>query len=150
MNYGLFHIAALSFPEQLLVWAVRQWLSGRQNWPAIEREFRRACPGAAGIVAANALADTLGLIAASARRPVTCFPLCARFIAADEESLIALVAAAQSRDRREAEARARDLMPSSMVQMLLENVDVLGAALAAADRCLPPRYAFAPAGTVLH
>ena len=34
--------------------------------------------------------------------------------------------------------------------LLLESADVLGAALAAADRHLPPRYAFAPAGTTVH
>ncbi len=150
MDCGLPCVAALTFPEQLLVWALRQWMAGRENWPTVEREFRRACPGAAGIIAANALADTLGLIAASARRPVTCFPLCARSIAADEEAVIALVAAAQVHDRRQAEAQAHDLMPACMVPVLLESADVLGAALAAADRRLPPRYAFAPAGTTLH
>ena len=41
-------------------------------------------------------------------------------------------------------------MPACMVPVLLESTDVLGAALAAADRCLPPRYALAPAGTTLH
>jgi len=143
-------VASLNFAEQLLVWGLRQWMAGRHNWPSVEREFRRACPGAAGIVAANALADTIGLIAASARRPVTCFPLCSRAIAADEEALIALVAAVQIHDRCHAETRARDLMPACMVPVLLESADVLGAALAAADRRLPPRYAFAPAGTTLH
>jgi len=143
-------VSALSFPEQLLVWSLRQWMAGRENWPSVEREFRRACPGAAGLVAVQALADTIGLIAASARRPVTCFPLCSRDIADDEEAVIALVAAAQVNDRHHAEARARDLMPACMVPVLLESTDVLGAALAAADRRLPPRYALAPAGTTLH
>ena len=150
MDYGLLCVAALSFPEQLLVWGVRQWMAGRDNWPCVEREFRRACPGAAGLIAASALADTLGLIAASARRPVTCYPLCARAIAADEETLIALVAAVQIHDRREAEAQAHDLMPACMVPVLLESAEVLGSALAAADRRLPPRHAFAPAGATLH
>jgi hypothetical protein len=149
MDCGLC-VAALSFPEQLLVWGLRQWMAGRENWPSVEREFRRACPGAAGIIAATALADTIGLLAASARRPVTCFPLCARAIAADEEVLIALIAAAQVHDRRHAEARAHDLMPACMVPVLLESANVLGAALAAADRRLPPRYAMAPPGTTVH
>ena len=49
-------IAALTFPEQLILWALRQWTTSRDSWPCVEREFRRVCRGAAGVIAARAMA----------------------------------------------------------------------------------------------
>ncbi len=150
MICGHICVAALSFPEQLLVWAIRQWTGGRDNWPCVEQEFRRVCQGAAGLIAATALAQTVALIAASARRPVHCHPLNCDAVSPDEAALLALVAASQVCDRSSATAYAADFMPDCMVPLLLENVAVLGAALAAADRALPPRYAMPEAGTTIH
>lgn len=41
-------------------------------------------------------------------------------------------------------------MPACMTHVLLESVAVLGAALAAAGRELPPRYALPQPGATLH
>jgi hypothetical protein len=150
MDCGYLCIAQLSFPEQLLVWAIRQWAGGRENWPGIECEFRRACRGASGVIAARALGDMVGLLAASARRPLRCLPLDRPEVSGDEAAIIALVAASQANDRWAAESGARDLMAACMAPVLLESVAVLGAALAAAGRDLPARYALPAPGTTRH
>jgi hypothetical protein len=36
-------IAALTFPEQLVLWSMRNWFVGHCRYPAIERELRHAC-----------------------------------------------------------------------------------------------------------
>jgi hypothetical protein len=140
----------LTLPEQLLVWGVRQWSAGRDNWPGVERAFRRVCRGAAGAIAAGALAETVGMLAVSARRPVVCRLIACRLVSLDEQAILSLVAASQANDRYHAETQARDLMPACMVPVLLESVAILGAALAAAQHDLPPRYAFRPAGATTH
>lgn len=150
MDCGYLCIAQLSFPEQLIVWAIRQWANGRENWLCVEREFRRACHGASGVIAARALGDLVGLLAASARRPLHCMPLERTEVSADEAAIVALIAASQANDRFAAEDAARDLMPACMAKVLLESVAVLGAALAAAGRELPPRYALPQPGATLH
>jgi hypothetical protein len=143
-------IAALTFPEQLILWALRQWTTSRESWPCVEREFRRACRGAAGVIAAQALAESIGLIGARSRRQVQCHALACRQVSADEAAFLSLIAASQACDRYTAETQARDLMPDSLVPLLLENIAVLGAALAAADRSLPPRYALPGDGVTIH
>lgn len=150
MNCGHLCIAQLSFPEQLIVWGIRQWAGGRENWSCVEGEFRRACRGASGVIAAQALADIVGLLAACARRPLHCWPLERGEVSGDEAAIVALVAASQANDRFAAEAAARALMPDCMAATLLESVAVLGAALAAAGRELPPRYALPAPGTTVH
>lgn len=150
MDCGHLCIAQLSFPEQLIVWGVRQWAGGRENWPCVEREFRRACRGAAGVIAARALGDLVGLLAASARRPLHCLSLACGQVSPDEFAILALVAASQANDRMTAQSGARALLPECMAPVLLESVAVLGAALAAADRDLPPRYALPAPGTTVH
>jgi hypothetical protein len=143
-------IAALTFPEQLILWALRQWTTSRDSWPCVEREFRRVCRGAAGVIAAQAMAESVGLIGARSHRQVHCHSLDCRQVSADEAAFLALVAASQACDRYTAEAQARELMPDSLVPVLLESIAILGAALAAADRSLPPRYAMPGDGTTIH
>jgi hypothetical protein len=92
----------------------------------------------------------VGLLAACARRPLRCLPLDRGDVSPDEAAIVALIAASQANDRRSAEGAARDLMPECMAPVLLESVAVLGAALAAAGRELPPRYALPAPGTTLH
>lgn len=150
MDYGHLSVASLAFPEQLVVWALRQWTTSRESWPCIEREFRRVCRGAAGLIAAQAMAETVGLIAARSHRRVECHPLACRQVSADEAGILALIAASQICDRYTAEAQARTLVPDKLVLVLLESIAVLGAALAAADRALPPRYAMPRDGTTIH
>ena len=150
MDCGHLCVAQLSLPEQMIVWGMRQWACGRESWPRVEHEFRRVCRGASGLIAARALGVMIGLLAASARRPLQCCSLDRSEVSSDEAAIVALVAASQANDRRSAERGARDLMPECMAPVLLESVAVLGAALAAAGRELPPRYAQRPAGTTLH
>jgi hypothetical protein len=150
MICGHLSVASLAFPEQLVVWALRQWTTSRDSWPCVEREFRRVCRGAAGMVAARALAESVGLIAARSRRQVHCHSLACRQVSADEAAILALIAASQACDRTTAEAQARELMPDSLVPVLLESIAILGAALAAADRSLPPRYAMPGDGVTIH
>ncbi len=143
-------ISELSFPEQLLIWGIRRWMAGRENWPGVEHAFRRYCRGANGLIAAAALADTVGVIAASARRPVNCFTLDCCRVSSDEMTILALIAASQAHDRHHAEAQARDLMPDCMIRILMDSAAILGSALANAQRPLPPRYAYPSDGATLH
>jgi hypothetical protein len=136
--------------EQLLIWGMRQWVAGRENWPCVERAFRKACSGASGLAAASAFADTVGMIAASARRSVNCFALECGNVSKDEMAILALVAASQADDRRHAEAQARALMPDSMVPVLLQSVSLLGTALSNSRRELPPRYAYPAPDATIH
>ncbi len=150
MVCGHLSVASLAFSEQLVVWALRQWTTSRESWPCVEREFRRVCRGAAGVIAAQAMAETVGLIAARSHRQVECHSLACRRVSADEAGILTLIAASQIYDRHTAEARARELVPDRLVPVLPESIAVLGAALAAADRSLPPRYAMPGSGTTIH
>lgn len=142
-------VAELSFPEQIVVWSIRKWLEDRDNAPVIRRELCQCC-GPAGAMAWTALESILSLLSIAARRPVYCHSLPCRAIAADEQAILGIIAASQAGDRSFAENQARDLMPASQQNPLLEAVAILGAALQAGNRTLPLRYALPGRSDTIH
>lgn len=142
-------VAELSFPEQIVVWSIRKWLEGRDNAPVIRRELCLTC-GPAGAMVWTALESILTLLSTAARRPVFCHSLPCRAIAADEQAILGIIAASQAGDRAFAENQTRDLMPPSRQDRLLEAAAILGAALQAANRMLPLRYALPDRSDTIH
>lgn len=143
-------IAALAFPEQLALWAMRKWREDSGGWPVIRREICRACGPAAGGLAHTWLDYLLTLLVRMARRPVRLHQLATRAVSADEAALLALVAATQCNDRAHAEAMARAFVCDAAQAPLLETATLFGAALEIGAQRLPPRYALPRAGDAIH
>ena len=143
-------IAALTFPEQLVLWSLRNWASGQGRHGLIERELCQACGCSAGRIALSSLATALTVLTCGAKRPVRWLPLPCRGIAEDEALVLGLIAASQAKDWRHLDQQSRALVRPEAVHPLRENVARLGAALAVGARILPPRYALPAAGDVIH
>lgn len=143
-------IAALCFCEQMIVWSIRMRLAAPDDECAVRHTLCRACGRGAGAVAATWLDYALRLLSQAARRPVLIYPLARDEVAPGEQLILDLVAATQHDDRRHAETQARALLPTPMDACLLEATAMLGAALAAAGRIVPPRYALPQPSDSIH
>lgn len=143
-------IAALTFPEQLVLWSMRNWLAGGCRRKLIARELCQACGCAAGRIALTSLDAALMLLTRHAVRPICCLPLPRREISPDEAAVLSLVAASQAKDWWHVDAQSRVFVAPESVGPLRESVAQLGTALEFGARILPPRYALPAAGDVIH
>jgi hypothetical protein len=124
-------IADLTFPEQLVVWALRHWMADRDYWPCVAGEFRRLCHGESGQIAAASFAQAAMLIAEDARRDLRSNPLHCEVVGDDEEDILALIAACQVRDDRTAAWLADRLVSPRAAETLLERLAEFAAAIQA-------------------
>ena len=143
-------IAALTFPEQLVLWSLRNWVSGQGRHKLIERELCHACGCSAGRIALSSLASAMTALTCGAKRKLCWLPLPCREIAADEALILGLIAAGQARDWRHLDTQSRALVRPEAVHPLRESIARLGAALEVGSRILPPRYALPTTGDIIH
>lgn len=134
-------ICALTFPEQILVWAMRRWAEQPSAWPAVEATFRHALGGATGRIAAGALDHALFILSRRARGPFFFQRLDCPAPTPQEIDVVSLVAASQLGDRHHAETTARALLNPPYDRIVLESIAILGAALDVRFGPLVPRYA---------
>lgn len=119
----------LSYPEQLVLWSIRQWLEGPEGRRLVQQEFLHvfrlhqvelALAGLDGLVT--------GLNAASRRVLYLRRSNCC-LISRDEESLLCLLAAAQSENRDHVIALTSWLVPLHSAPRLTEHARDLVLAL---------------------
>jgi hypothetical protein len=143
-------VADLTFPEQMVLWAVRHWRAGGGDWRKVEREFQRACGPAAARIALDALDRMLGAIEQGACHGLDCHALCCGGVSPDEQCVLALLAAGQADDGIGAKHAALSVAPPCRSAHLLELAAVAGAALDIGLGPLPARYAMRLGGETVH
>lgn len=136
--------AGLEPSERLLVWALRRWVSGVENWNLVWREFSRLLPAPEAHAAMRGFEHLIAGICRFARRPFRYHqPLCP-CVGTEEASFVALVAAAQANHEPLTQALAEWLVQRDGVADLTEAARGLSAALAAGGFILPQRRRGAP------
>ena len=122
-------IAELHCPEQLIVWAIRHWLDGSHDWPAIQQVFWQAC----GIVNVEAalqdFQEMIGILSTSSRRTLYFHRPACRCVSADELTILNLIFALQADRSEHAKALVCWLVPLSLGNRLLGAATCLSNAL---------------------
>ena len=95
----------LTYAENLLVWAIRHWVDGRQCWQIVEREFRDSCGVSGGTTVLAALGQFLVGVAVHGRRTIRIGYRGYPGVSPDEMSLLQLIAAAQADEAHRIAAR---------------------------------------------
>lgn len=85
-------VSDLTFPEQLVVWAFRQWGEDPRNWCVVEQEFRLRCKRLNAMVALNGLSGLISVLSRRARRTLWFHRVWCPGVSADERTLLTLVA----------------------------------------------------------
>ena len=143
-------VADLTFPEQLVLWALRHWREEETDWTKVEREFGRACGPAAARIALDALTEMLRAMEAGACRSMQCHKLCCSGVSPDEQAVLALLAAGQADDGVGARRVALSMAPPCQCAKLLELAAIAGAAMDLGVGPLPARYAMRRQGETVH
>lgn len=144
-------IAGLHCPEQLIIWAIRHWLDGSHNWPAIQNMFWQEC-GITNVEAAlQGFQDMVEILSTSSRRTLFFHRPNCRYVSADELSIIGLISALQANRNEHAEAFVCWLVPRSNGGKLLQSVAGFASALRqsghlVSQKCDGPLQALAPVG----
>lgn len=143
-------VSQLTFPEQLVVWALRTWVEAPERAPCIHREFIRACGAAAGSTAFAMLRALLTVLTRAPLRPLHCHRLACASVAPDERAILGLIAAGQRCDARHLAHAAAGLVAPGMQRAALEAAVLLAAALEQGERRLPLRQADTPAPALVN
>jgi hypothetical protein len=135
--------AGLDDGEQLLIWAWRKIVTGRNGCPLIAWEFSKLCGEDAADVLAT-FCTFLSALAYVARRPVHVGYPGYPGLTADERQFLTLIAAAQANDEARFEAHLRWLARAELRPALAIAARALAAALKAHDLNLPLPAAIVP------
>lgn len=139
-------VAALTYPQQLVVWGLRRRRLGAPAWSVVAAEFHFACgrcPRRAA-VAVGALQTLALAIETEGRRPPRWAPLDAPCLGADETLLLALLAAYQAGETGLVTRYLEWLFPVGAAVHAREAASALADALADAG-CAFPRLRTADA-----
>ena len=132
----------LTAPEHLLVWAMRAIALGREDCPVVVKTFRRAC-GANGDQVLQAYAVFARYVALTAQKRLKVHVPGCPCMSADEASMLAVVAAAQSSlhtlDEQALKDQLARLAGRQAEDSLLIVAQSIGQLLEASDLILPDR-----------
>ncbi len=138
-------LAALTDPEQLLVWAMRSWAFAHQASRSVERDLIRACGREDGENAALAVRSVLVMCALYGRRPLRVAPPGWPGVTMDELRLLQLFASAQREVACAMRAHLTWLLQPDHATRPERAVAFAAETLAAHGLRLPWRRAAAPA-----
>jgi hypothetical protein len=63
-------VSDLHYPEQLVIWAARRWLNGKEGWDRVQEEFALSLGCARARLALRGLEGLLQMLCRNARRTV--------------------------------------------------------------------------------
>lgn len=141
-------VADLTFPEQLVVWAMRRWLHERVETGeqpglslshCIEEPLVTACGVEQGERAAVGIAAFMTLLCAASRQPRRLHRLECAGVSVDECLFLSILAALQAGDHFLARGRLTWLMPAPVAAIAERNLQMAADALVAGGRHLPLR-----------
>jgi hypothetical protein len=132
-------VSDLLYPEQLVIWAARRWLNGKEGWDRVQEEFALSLGCARARLALRGLEGLLQMLCRNARRTVYLHRLDCPRVSEDEQALLTLLAAVQTRRPGQALAVLDRFFSGDDEGAARPLVDLLAAALADAGRPLPSR-----------
>lgn len=104
----------LSFPEQMLVWAMRRWRQGHESWAAAQADLAGGLSEREVAIFARALASVLLTLDVARLTPQRSVPLYCRRVSPDEEDVLAVIRYLHNRmDAAAREVLGRHLPPSA-------------------------------------
>jgi hypothetical protein len=143
--------ACVSWPDRLLLWAIRTWVIGLKGRFDVSETLREAF-GRFGMAEATEPLDALmSIVACGAIRPLTIECVCATAISEDESRLLGAAALHQSKRGFEARFLLREMLDPAASCAAGEMLERLAAILSAGDAELSPwtlrtgRFVFASA-----
>jgi len=145
-------VADLSTGEQLLLWAIRTRLEGRDRLGKVQEAFALAAHPHPGSVFA-CFEPWFLVLSSHARRDLLLHRAPCPCVSADELAMVQLVATQQAGAPARSAELARDLVEPGMVDALLETAGTLAAALGRLGLVLPQRRTLlrpSPASAQLH
>lgn len=123
-------VCQLCFGEQILVWAARAWLTGRDGRARVKAELARAFGEAEGQATAAALGGLLGVLNSAALRTLYLGPMACRMVWPDEERLLATIRYLHA-DLDEAAQRVLEpILPPAAQRVALDQAAALARHLA--------------------
>ncbi|HVO13875.1 MAG TPA: hypothetical protein VMV26_01620 [Alphaproteobacteria bacterium] len=123
-------ICQLCFAEQLVVWAARAWLTGRDGRARVKAELARAFGDVDGQATAAALGGFVAVLDSAALRTLYLGPMTCRMVWPDEERLLATVRYVHA-DLEEAAQRVLEpILPPAARRAALERASALARHLA--------------------
>ena len=130
--------------ERLLLWSFRAWVSGPGFRDLVAREYARRFAPDEMPTALKALDLVVTAIARHARRRIVHHPPCCSRIAADEQAVLAIFAAAQAERADLALAHAGWLVRPDGAGAVVTAAAALGLAMIENDLCMPYRGITSP------
>jgi hypothetical protein len=155
----MLQIGDLTYGEQLVLWAMRRWLTDRAGWARVAEEFALALGCAQARPALSSLEEILLALHGGARRTIFLHRLDCCRVSADEHAVLSTLAALQNGRPARARALLQWLLPLCSVPAAAAAASRLAEALAAAGHLLPTRPLAGatqlcgqqePTGAVLH
>jgi hypothetical protein len=123
-------ICQLCFAEQLVVWATRAWLTGRDGRARVETELARGLGQATGRAVALALGDFLGVLNSAALRTLYLGPMTCRMVWPDEERLLATIRYLHAGLDEAAQRMLAPVLPPAALRIALEQARAVAGLLA--------------------
>ncbi len=137
---GPLDLAALDFPAQFVVWALRAWVQAFKSRGSFDAVAHHGFTRFGLQASALALDGAMTVLAASASRPIDIRCIHCRYLSPDEATLLDAVAAAQAERHFLATVELRKTMPGTAARLALPHVVDLGRDLARAGMRLNSRH----------
>lgn len=130
-------VSELEPAEQVVIWVLRQWLSGETGERLVRQELFNLCRLTAIEAAIQGLETLIDTLGSSGRRVLILHCCRCREVSHDERLLLCLIAAAQRPDKNLTQALARWLVPAALSDVLIEAARRFGLALRQGGHELP-------------